>query len=177
MLSDDDVKWLETLQPDWSPVRLPHMVLEDSFVSGDSSGRRLSLRYFRHNPDRSLRAKVIFGPGTQGPPGHAHGGSMAAILDEAMGGAAWMQGHPVVAAELTTRFRTMLPLGTRCVVEASVSGVDGRKVRVAGRLRQSDSDTVFAEGEALFITLDPKKFGVLASEASRFFTELDEGTS
>jgi acyl-CoA thioesterase FadM len=62
-------------------------------------------------------------------------------------------------------------------VEAWVSAVEGRKVRVAGRLRQGDGDTVFAEGEALFITLDPKKFGVLASEASRIFSELDEGTS
>ena len=177
MLSDDDVKWLETLQPGWSPVRLPHMMLEDSFVSGDSSGRRLSLRYFRHDPDRTLRANVIFGPGTQGPPGHAHGGSMAAMLDEALGGAAWMQGHPVVAAELITRFKTMLPLGARCVVEARVNAVDGRKVRVAGRLRQGDGHTVFAEGEALFITLDPKKFGMLASEASQIFSELDEGTT
>ena len=49
-----------------------------------------SIHYFRTGPDRSLRAKVLFGPGTQGPPGHAHGGSMAAVLDEAMGGAAWM---------------------------------------------------------------------------------------
>jgi acyl-coenzyme A thioesterase PaaI-like protein len=177
MLSDDDVKWLETPAPGWSPVRLPHMILEDSFVSGDSSGGRLSLRYFRHDPDRSLRAKVRFGPGTQGPPGHAHGGSIAAVLDEAMGGAAWMQGHPAVAAELTTRFRIMLPLGARCVVEAWVSGVDGRKVRVAGRLVRSEGDTVYAEGEALFIALDPKKFGVMASEASRIFSELDEGTS
>ena len=177
LLNDDDVEWLETPPADWSAVRLPHMVLEDSFVSGDRSGRRLSIRYFRHDPDRTLRAKVLFGPGTQGPPGHAHGGSMAALLDEAMGGAAWMQGHPVVAAELTTRFKTMLPLGARCVVEAWVSAVDGRKVRVAGRLRGSDGDTVYAEGEALFITLDPKKFGVLASEASQIFSELDEGAS
>jgi acyl-coenzyme A thioesterase PaaI-like protein len=102
---------------------------------------------------------------------------MAALLDEAMGGAAWMEGHPVVAAELTTRFKTMLPLGTRCVVEAWVIAVDGRKVRVAGRLRMSDDDTVYAEGEALFITLDPKRFGGLASEASRIFSELDEGAS
>ena len=177
MLSDDDVTWLETPQRDWSRLRLPHMVLADSFVSGDSTGHRLSLRYFRHDPDRSLRAKVLFGRGTQGPPGHAHGGSMAAVLDEAMGGAAWMQGDPVVAAELTIRFKTMLPLGARCVVEAWVSGVAGRKVSVAGRLTRSDGDTVYAEGEALFITLDPKKFGVLASEASRIFSEVDGITS
>ena len=172
MLSDDDMKWLETPATDWSPVRLPHMVLEDSFVSGDSSRRRLSIHYFRTGPDRSLRAKVLFGPGTQGPPGHAHGGSMAAVLDEAMGGAAWMQGHPVVAAELTTRFKVMLPLGTRCIVEARVGHVDGRKVRVVGKLRQSDGDIIYAEGEALFIALDPKKFGPMALEVSRIFSDL-----
>lgn len=176
MLSDDDVTWLETPLPGWSPVQLPNMFLEDSFVSGDSSGHRISLRYFRHEPDQSLRAKVIFGPGTQGPPGHAHGGSMAAILDDAMGGAAWAQRHPVVAAELITRFKTMLPLGSRCVVEAWVSSVDGRKVRVAGRIVHGDGDTVFAEGEALFITLDPAKFGLMPSDAAQLFSNPDEHT-
>lgn len=173
MLDRDDIEWLEAVEDGWSAVRLPNMVVDESFVSGDASGNRLSVRYFRHNSDRSLRAKVLFGPGTQGPPGHAHGGSMAALLDEAMGGAAWMQGHPVVAAELTARFRTMLPLGTRCVVEAHVASVNGRKVRVAGALRDLQG-TTYAEGDALFITLDPKKFGALALEASRIFADLDE---
>ncbi len=120
---------------------------------------------------------MVFGPGAQGPPGHAHGGSMAAILDEAMGGAAWIEGHPVVAAELTMQFRKMLPLGTRCVVEAKVSGVDGRKVRVVGRLTQSEGDTVYAEAGALFIALDPEKFGPMVSEASQLFSEPDENAS
>jgi acyl-CoA thioesterase FadM len=88
-----------------------------------------------------------------------------------------MQGHPVVAAELTTRFKVMLPLGTRCIVEARVGHVDGRKVRVVGKLRQSDGDIIYAEGEALFIALDPKKFGPMALEVSRIFSDLDEGAS
>ena len=44
------------------------------------------------------------GPPIEGPPGHAHGGSMAAVLDEAMGAAAWMEGHLVVAVRLATSF-------------------------------------------------------------------------
>lgn len=163
-----DVAWLEAPQEGWSAVRLPHAVIGESFVSGDSSGRRLTVRYFRDDSEDCLRAKVFFGPGTQGPPGHAHGGSMAAMLDEAMGGAAWMKGHRAVAAELTTRFKAMLPLGARCIVEARVVSAEGRKVRVAGRLLDVKGVT-YAEGEALFITLDPEKFGALASEASRIF--------
>jgi len=174
MIEPDDAAWLEAGEQGWRHVRLPLMVSEESFVSGDRSGRRLSVRYFRDDLDRSLRAKVLFGPSTQGPPGHAHGGSMAALLDEAMGGAAWMQGHPVVAAELTTRFKKMLPLGTRCVVEARVASVEGRKVRVIGALRGVDGAT-FADGEALFVALDPEQFGALATEASRIFSGLDEG--
>lgn len=172
MRSQSDAEWIETPETGWIPVRLPHMVLDESFVSGDRTGRRLSVRYYRSESDRSLRAKVLFGPGTQGPPGHAHGGSMAALLDEAMGGAAWMQGHHAVAAELTTRFKTMLPINTRCIVQARVVTVDGRKVRVAGMLTGRD-DAIYAEAEALFITLDSAKFGALAAEASRMFGDLD----
>lgn len=173
MHSRDDLEWLETPELGWTSIRLPHLVLEDGFVSGrDPSGKRLSVRYFRHDAESSLRAKVLLGPGVQGPPGHAHGGSMAALLDEAMGACAWMHGQPAVAAELTIRFKTMLPLGTRCVVEARVVTVDGRKVRTAGVLRD-EVGHVFSDGEALFVTIEPKRFGALVSEASRAFAGFD----
>lgn len=172
MINDDDRRWVDTPEGGWTRVLLPHMVLEESFVSGDSSGQRLTVRYYRHDADRHLIAKVLLGPGAQGPPGHAHGGSMASLLDEVMGGAAWMAGYPAVAAELTTRFKTMLPLGTRIVVEARVESTDGRKVRTKGLVRDEQGVT-YADGEALFITLDPKKFGALATEAAVIFAELE----
>ena len=106
-----DRTWLETADAGWAPVDMPAEVMEDSFVSGDRSGRRLTLRYYTHD-DGSMMAKVLLGPGAQGPPGHAHGGSMASLLDETMGGAAWMSGYMVVAAELNVTFKKMLPLGT-----------------------------------------------------------------
>lgn len=174
MPKEHDVKWLDTPQEGWAAIQLPSAVLKDNFVSGDKSGRRLDVRYFRDSADGCFRAKAVLGPAAQGPPGHAHGGSMAALLDEAMGGAAWMAGHMAVAAELTARFQEMLPLGTRCIVDAHIVSVDGRKVRVAAVLRD-EAGTIYTEGEALFITLDPEKFGALAAEASRLFTDLDKG--
>lgn len=163
MTADDS--WLEQAQPGWTQVQLPEAAAKDSFVSGDTTGRRLTVRYFRENSGDCLIAKVLLGPGAQGPPGHAHGGSMAALLDEVMGGAAWMNGHMVVSAELTIRFRKMLPLGTRCIVRANVAQADGRKVSTAGTICDEDG-TLFCEGEALFIVLDPKRFGTLAAEVS-----------
>lgn len=121
-----------------------------SFVSGDPEGPRLRVRYYHRGSD--LLAKAWFGAEAEGPPGHAHGGAMAAVLDEAMGFAAWLAGHPVVAARLTTDFRRMLPLGTVCTVETTVEVAEGRKVHVRGRLLGADG-TLHAEGDALFVHL------------------------
>jgi acyl-coenzyme A thioesterase PaaI-like protein len=120
-----------------------------SFVSGDPDGDRLRVRYYCRDTD--LLARVWFGPEAEGPPGHAHGGAMAAVLDEAMGFAAWLAGHPVVAARLTTDFRRMLPLGTVCTVEPAVERIEGRKVHVTARLVAGEA--VYAEGDAIFVGL------------------------
>jgi acyl-coenzyme A thioesterase PaaI-like protein len=162
---DDANAWLDEPEAGWTQLTPPEAVSSGTFVSGDPGGNRLRVRYFRRDHDGALRARVWFGPGTQGPPGHAHGGSMASILDEAMGAAAWAAGHAVVAAELTTRFRRMLPLGSCCIVEARVASTDGRKVRTVAELRTRGLDLV-AEGEALFIELDPARFGELIDQAS-----------
>lgn len=156
-MTEELKKWLEKAEPGCRPADLPFLALEDTFVSGDLSGHRLSIRYYQREDDLALRGKVIFGPGTQGPPDHAHGGSMAALMDEAMGGAAWLAGHPVVAANLNVTFLKMLPLGSPCFVEAHVTAVDGRKVRTRGEIRSLDGDQVYCQGEALFIALDESR--------------------
>ncbi|HEV8632473.1 MAG TPA: PaaI family thioesterase [Thermoanaerobaculia bacterium] len=136
-----------------------------SFVSGDPQGDTLRVAYFRRVADGRLVGRAWFGPGSAGPPGHAHGGSMAAVLDEAMGAAAWMAGHIAVAAHLATDFRAMLPLGTDALLEAWVERRDERKVWTAGTLR-GDDGTLFAEGEALFIRLDAERDRALLARAA-----------
>jgi len=155
----------------WAPTPLPMEVGIESYVSGDPAGDRLRVRYFRDESGR-LRGKVWFGPGTQGPPGHAHGGSIASILDEAMGGAAWMGGHPAVALELTSRFRNMIPLGTVATLSAEITEVHGRKVRTRGQLEGADG-TLFAEAEGMFLTLDPSRFGPMVDRAKQMLGTTD----
>lgn len=164
-MTEDLKTWLETPEPGCRPADLPFLAIADTFVSGDHSGRRLSIRYYQRESDLALRAKVIFGPGTQGPPDHAHGGSMAALLDESMGGAAWLAGHPVVAANLNISFLKMLPLGTPCIVEAHVTAVDGRKVSTSGAIRSRDGQSTYSEGTALFIALDESRIGHISGKA------------
>ena len=150
----------------WEPVA--PLLLEGgrgSFVSGDADGDRLRVAYFRRRDDGHLVGRAWFGPRSVGPPGHAHGGSIAAVLDEAMGAAAWMAGLIVVAAQLTTDFRRLLPLGTDAVLEAWVEGHQGRKVNTAGVIRGEDG-LVYAEGRALFVRLDAVRDRHLLEQAA-----------
>jgi acyl-coenzyme A thioesterase PaaI-like protein len=152
-------------EPGWTPLApLGFRHGDRSFVRADGSSDRLLVRYFRREPDQGLVGKIWFGPGTQGPPAHAHGGSMASVLDDAMGICAWMSGHMVVAAEIRIRFRNMLPIGTVALLEASIVEVDGKRVRTRAELRAGDG-TRFATGEGLFVHLGPDRFGELVDQA------------
>jgi acyl-coenzyme A thioesterase PaaI-like protein len=128
-----------------------------SFVSGEPDGDRLRIRYFQPPEKDRLFARVWFGPGAEGPPNHAHGGSAAAVLDEVMGTACWMTGYPVLAAQITINFRASLPLEQVFTVEAWVDKVEGRKVRTVGRLYDEGGQT-FTDGEGLFIEIEADRF-------------------
>ncbi len=122
----------------WTPIEpLVSVGTGRSFVSGDPEGDRLRVRYFRRARDGALVGRVWFGPGAEGPPGHAHGGSMAAVLDEAMGAAAWMAGHTVVAARVTINLRSMLSLESEVLLEAWVDRVEWSEAHHAQPARRS----------------------------------------
>ena len=99
-----------------------------------------------------LYAKAWFGRETQGPPGHVHGGAMAAVLDEAMGGACWMNGHRTVAAKISVSFLEMLQLESETTIEAWIERIDGRKIYVRATLSDAAGRPT-AEADGLFIVL------------------------
>lgn len=136
----------------WEIFDAPALVGETlRFVSGDQTGNRFRMRYFR-DQEQNLIARVWFGPVTEGPPGHAHGGSIAAVLDEVLGLAAWATGHPVVVGNLNISFRQLLPIQTVVQVKTKLVSVQGRKVLVHGDVC-SLTGSVYATGECLCIKL------------------------
>lgn len=139
-------------EPGWVAFDAPSLVGNSlRFVSGDPKGDRFRVAYFK-NEQGHLVARVWFGPETEGPPGHAHGGAMAAVLDEVLGLAAWAAGHPIVVGNLDIHFRQLLPLLTVMQVESVVEKADGRKVMVRGRLVDAVG-TVYAEADCLCISI------------------------
>ena len=135
-------------EPGWEPV-VPFPTPEGTFLH---EGDRVRLAYFRRPDAPELYAKAWFGQKTMGPPGHVHGGAMAAALDEAMGAVCWMNGHRVVAATITVTFKTMLKIQTETDLEAGVARVEGRKIYTRARLT-GDGGAAIAEAEGLFIIL------------------------
>lgn len=121
------------------------------FVSGDPQGDRFRTRYYR-KADQSLVARVWFGPETEGPPGHAHGGSLAAVLDEVLGLAAWAAGHAIVVANLNVNFRCLLPILQVVQVDTEIVSVEGRKVLVRGKVWDGVAK-VYAEADCLCIEI------------------------
>ena len=150
--------------PGYAPAEkhLVHLQLGRSFLAGPHEDDQIiQLRWYVREADRAVVGKVWWGPGAQGPPGHAHGGSMAAVLDEALGSACWVSGHPVVAADLNVTFREMLPLRQVYTVEASVERADGRKIYAEGRILDA-AGKVYTEATGLFIAMTAEQFEGLA---------------
>jgi acyl-coenzyme A thioesterase PaaI-like protein len=138
--------------PDWERLEAPRSVGEGrSFVSGDPDGDRLRVRYFRDRQRNMFIARAWFGPGTEGPPGHAHGGSIFAVMDEVMGGAVWLSGHTAATVSMSIRFRNLLPLGTCATVEGWVEEVKRKKITARSRIFDPGSGRVFAESEGTFL--------------------------
>ncbi len=97
-----------------------------------------------------------FGVAYEGPPGHVHGGFIAAAFDEVLGMAQSLTGNPGMTGTLTIRYRKPTPLLTELVFEARVDRVEGRKIFTEGKL--SADGTVTAEAQGLFIAVGHERF-------------------
>ena len=113
--------------------------------------------------DDSIIATGVFGDQYEGPPGYVHGGVIAAVFDEVLGFAQSLSGRPGMTGRLTIHYRSPTPLHTELRIDGRVDRVDGRKIFTHGRLFHGD--TLCAEAEGLFISMDPQRF--LDMRASR----------
>lgn len=107
---------------------------------------------------------VTFGNAYEGPPGHVHGGLIAAVFDDLLGAAQALTGNPGLTGSLTINYRAPTPLHTELRIEGTLDRVDGRKIYTSGRLYNGDQ--LCAESNGLFISIDFAKMAKLI-EASQ----------
>jgi acyl-coenzyme A thioesterase PaaI-like protein len=92
----------------------------------------------------------------QGPPGHAHGGIIATILDEAMGKVNKLRSVIAVTKTMEVEYLKLVPLRKSLIVEGRERSVRGRKhVNVAQILNEKGE--VLARSRGLFIAIDPAR--------------------
>lgn len=148
------------LQPEsgWEPCSLAGVFRpEHNFVSGDPRGSRIRVGYWLRSEDQVFVGKVWFGPDAEGPPLCAHGGAVAAVLDDTMGRAAWVAGFPVLAGGLEFRFLKRVPLGETLFLEGRIGERDGRKVTTEGFLRTPGGE-LLTRAEGLFLQVEATHF-------------------
>ncbi len=96
--------------------------------------------------EEHTEGSVRFGAAYEGPPGHVHGGFVAAMFDELLGRS---QGSAGFTAYLTTTFRKPTPLFRELTLRAWVDRVEGRKRWIKGTCHLGG--TLLTEAEGLFV--------------------------
>jgi acyl-coenzyme A thioesterase PaaI-like protein len=101
-----------------------------------------------HEADGSTWAEVDLGAAYEGPPGCAHGGVSALLLDHLMGVTASQMGRVTLTGTLTLKYLNPLPLG-RVRLDGRISGEEGRKVFVEATI--SGQAGIALEATGIFI--------------------------
>ena len=101
-------------------------------------------------------ATFTFDEGHQAGPGLAHGGLVAAALDEACGLLATWHRFPSVTARIFVRYRRPVPINRGLALRAHVEDTRGRRTHIHGAL--VDGLEVLAEAKAAFLHVPLEHF-------------------
>jgi len=137
-------------------------LFRDSIVSGRTNPMGVGLEV-RRDGDTAV-ATTTLGPAFEGAPGRAHGGIIAAILDETMGFVLPLIGDIAYTANLTIAYTANLtidyvapaPLHTTLTFTAALRDRADRKLWIEAR--GASQEGVFVRAEALFLTVDLSTF-------------------
>jgi len=124
------------------------------FACGKDNPAGMQLKFFLDESARHAICKFKLARRYQGPPGHAHGGIIATILDEAMGKVNKCSNVLALTRTMNVEYLKPVPLGEQLTVI-------GRAKSVSGREYVNVAEVVGAQGEVLarstgtFIAVDP----------------------
>jgi acyl-coenzyme A thioesterase PaaI-like protein len=155
--------------PEDTPISIPTLdgigerqVFSDSVVSGATNPMGFAAQLWREGEVACMR--VTFGKAFEGAPGRAHGGVVAALLDEVMGLMNVIHGAMAFTGQLDITYHAPTPIGEPVLARAWLARSDDRKRFVEATLYAED--VLVASAKALFIVIDRTTFleQLLASE-------------
>jgi acyl-coenzyme A thioesterase PaaI-like protein len=107
-----------------------------------------------------VRGGGVFGQAYEGPPGHLHGGWVAAAFDEVLGMVQSTTGNPGMTGTLTVRYRRPTPLHRHLEFVGRVDRVEGKKIFTSATLHAGEA--LCAEAEAVFVSVGRSRFKEMA---------------
>lgn len=141
-----------------------------NFVSNRKSNDGIGVQWFIRD-DKAISGEVTLSDRQEGPPLHVHGGASAAMLDEAMGIAAWSAGYMVVAVELRITYKHPVPLGQKVQIYGRVDSKAGRKIFTVGEILL-ESGIVAVTGTGIFVEA-PQMFENHSEKLQAFLRQED----
>ncbi len=112
----------------------------------------------------TLAAEYVVAERYQGAPGMAHGGVVAALLDEACGQVARIALSPSVTARLELRYLAPVPVEEPLKISAEITEVEERRVTAEATIQDS-AGLVLAHARAECAHVRPEHF--LSTERGR----------
>jgi acyl-coenzyme A thioesterase PaaI-like protein len=148
-----DITEFKMVVPDVDDVAR-HQLFADSFVSGTANPLGLGAS-LRRDGDVAVM-EVTLGNAFEGAPGRAHGGVVAALLDETMGLVLAIHGKLAFTAQLDITYLAPTPVNEPLSARAWLARDAHRKLFIEANVTADGVEVVTAK--ALFIAVDPAKF-------------------
>lgn len=106
--------------------------------------------------DQAVRGRFTVTEHHQGAPMLAHGGVIAAAMDEGMGYLLWLLQHPAVTGHLEVDYRRPVPVGATLELHGVLDKVEGRKIHT--RMTGTIDGTPAVEARAIYIRVGLEHF-------------------
>ena len=132
-----------------APIPLGHGTQHHCFGCGDANASGLKLRFFLDEA-AGVVCRLTLDRRFQGPPGYAHGGIIATLLDEAMSKANRRRNVYAMTRQMAVEYLRPVPLGAELMQEGHGEQQHGRKHHCAAALRDGEG-RVLATATGLFI--------------------------
>ncbi len=123
-------------------------------VCGDENPSSLKLK-FTSEKDGSIQAEFDCALKFQGYEGILHGGVICSLLDCAMTNCLFLRNVSAYTAELTVRFLSPIPIGSKLLIKASFKDMVHGIYRLTGEI--SSEGKTLARAESKFIEIAPGK--------------------
>jgi uncharacterized protein (TIGR00369 family) len=132
--------------------RLSHGALNRCFGCGERNRTGLRLKFYV-NEEHVIVCRVRLARRFEGPPGHAHGGVIATLLDEAMSKANRQFGVLAMTRQMEVEYLKPVRLGAQLMLTGRHVSAEGRKHQCEAELA-NEAGEVLARGKALFVAVD-----------------------